>query len=134
RRALAHPHVRFRGTNGGRAAVTAPAAADLRQRIGALWTWSTAERLLAVQHLEHGVRIAGWASPPDVTRGGRDDIVVIVNGRPVRDPALLQAVLAAYRPLLPRDRFPLVVVSVTLAAGGVDAHVHPTEAWVRLRP
>jgi DNA mismatch repair protein MutL len=131
--ALAHPAVQFRLTNGGRAALTAPAATDLRQRIGALWTWSTAERLLAVDHLEHGVQIAGWASPPDVTRGGRDDIVIIVNGRPVRDPALLQAVLAAYRPLLPRDRFPLVVLAVTMAPADVDVNVHPTKAWVRFR-
>ena len=110
-----------------------PAASDLRQRIGALWGWETAERLLAVDRTEHGVGIAGWASPPDVTRGSREDIVVIINGRPVRDPALLQAVLAAYRPLLPRDRFPLVVLGVSLAPADVDANVHPTKAWVRFR-
>jgi len=131
--ALAHPATQFRVTNGGRAVLTAPAAADLRQRIGALWGWETTERLLAVDRAEHGVRVAGWASPPDVTRGGRDDIVVIVNGRPVRDPTLLQAVLAAYRPLLPRDRFPLVVLAVTLAPHDVDVNVHPTKAWVRFR-
>lgn len=131
--ALAHPAVRFRVSNDGRAALTAPAAAGLRERIGALWSWETAERLLAVDRLEHGVRVAGWASPPDLTRGGREDIVLIVNNRPVRDPALLQAVLAAYRPLLPRDRFPLVVLAVTLAPADVDANVHPTKAWVRFR-
>jgi DNA mismatch repair protein MutL len=131
--ALAHPAVQFRVTNGGRAALTAPAATDLRQRVGALWTWETADRLLAVDRTEHGVRVAGWTSPPDLTRGGRDDIVLIVNGRPVRDPALAQAVLAAYRPLLPRDRFPLVVLALTLAAADVDANVHPTKAWVRFR-
>jgi DNA mismatch repair protein MutL len=131
--ALAHPSVQLRVTNNGRASLTAPAAADLRQRIGALWTWQTAERLLRVDRTEHGVSVAGWASPPDVTRGGRDDIVVIVNGRPVRDPALLQSVLVAYRPLLPRDRFPLVVLTVTMAPADVDANVHPTKAWVRFR-
>jgi len=131
--ALAHPATQFRVTNGGRAALTAPAAADLRQRVGALWGWETTERLLAVDRVEHGVQVTGWASPPDVTRGGRDDIVVIINGRPVRDPVLLQAVLAAYRPLLPRDRFPLVVLQVSLAPHDVDVNVHPTKAWVRFR-
>jgi DNA mismatch repair protein MutL len=131
--ALAHPTVRVRVSNNGRTVLTAPAAADLRERIAALWSWETAERLLTVDRVEHGVHVAGWASPPDVTRGGRDDIVVIVNGRPVRDPALLQAVLAAYRPLLPRDRFPLVVLAVTLAPADVDVNVHPTKAWVRFR-
>jgi DNA mismatch repair protein MutL len=131
--ALAHPAVRFRVSNDGRASLTAPAAPGLRERIGALWSWATAERLLPVDRVEHDVRVAGWASPPDLTRGGRDDIVLMVNGRPVRDPALLQAVLAAYRPLLPRDRFPLVVLGITLAPADVDANVHPTKAWVRFR-
>jgi DNA mismatch repair protein MutL len=131
--ALAQPAVRFRVSNNGRGALAAPAAADLRERIAALWSWPTAERLLAVDRAEHGVRVSGWASPPDLTRGGRDDVVVIVNGRPVRDPALSQAVLTAYRPLLPRDRFPLVVLALDLAPADVDVNVHPTKAWVRFR-
>jgi DNA mismatch repair protein MutL len=131
--ALAHPDVQLRVSNAGRAVLTAPAAAGLRERIGALWGWDTASRLLHVERAEHGVRVSGWASPPDVTRGSRDDLVVIVNGRPIRDPTLAQVVLAAYRPLLPRDRFPLVVLAVTLAPHDVDVNVHPTKALVRFR-
>jgi DNA mismatch repair protein MutL len=131
--ALAFPAVRVQATNNGKAVLTAPAAKDLRERAGALWGWETAERLLEVVHEEHGVRVAGVASPPDLTRGGRDDIVLIVNGRPVRDPGLLQAALDAYRPLLARDRFPLVVLTLALAEADVDANVHPTKAWVRFR-
>jgi DNA mismatch repair protein MutL len=131
--ALAHPEVQLRVSNNGRAVLTAPAAAGLRERIGALWTYELAQRLLPVDRDEHGVHVRGYASPPDLTRGGRDDIVIIVNGRPVRDPALVQAVLSAYRPLLSRDRFPLVVLSVRLPAADVDANVHPTKALVRFR-
>jgi DNA mismatch repair protein MutL len=131
--ALAHPAVQLRVTNNGRPVLTAPAAATLKERIGALWGWDLAGKLLAVGREEHGVRVRGHASPPDVTRGGRDDIIVVVNGRPVRDPALLQAVLGAYRPVLARDRFPLVVLAVEMPPADVDANVHPTKAWVRFR-
>jgi DNA mismatch repair protein MutL len=131
--ALAHPEVQQRVTNNGRPVLTAPAAATLKERIGALWGWDLAGRLLTVGRDQHGVRVHGHASPPEVTRGGRDDVIIIVNGRPVRDPALLQAVLAAYRPILARDRFPLVVLAVELPATDVDANVHPTKAWVRFR-
>ncbi len=131
--ALAHPEVQLRVTSNGRPVLTAPAAATLKERIGALWGWDLAGRLLTVSRDEHGVRVRGHASPPDVTRGGRDDVIVVVNRRPVRDPALLQAVLAAYRPILARDRFPLVVLAVELPATDVDANVHPTKAWVRFR-
>jgi DNA mismatch repair protein MutL len=131
--ALAHPLAQLRVTHNGRASLTAPAAADLRQRIGAIWGWATAQRLLAVDRVEHGVRVSGYVSPPDLTRGGRDDVVTIVNGRPVRDPALFQAVVAAYRPLLPRDRFPLAALVIDMPPQDVDANVHPTKALVRFR-
>jgi DNA mismatch repair protein MutL len=131
--AIAQPEVVFRATSNGRPALTAPHAGDLRERLGALWGYEVAGRLLAVQRDEHGVTIHGWISPPDLTRGGRDEVVLAVNGRPVRDPALFQAVLAAYRPLLPRDRFPFVALSIALPAADIDANVHPTKAWVRFR-
>jgi DNA mismatch repair protein MutL len=129
--ALAHPGVFLRVANNARAVLTAPAATDLRARVGALWGHDVAERLIAVDRTEHGVGVRGLISPPDLTRGNRDEIVVIVNGRPVRDPALLQATLDAYRPLLPRDRFPVVLLAITPAEADVD--FHPTKAWVRFR-
>jgi DNA mismatch repair protein MutL len=131
--ALAFPAVRFQVTNNAKAVLSAPAAKDLRERAGAVWGWDIAERLLPVDRAEHGVRVSGLASPPDLTRGGRDDIVLIVNSRPVRDPGLLQAALDAYRPLLPRDRFPLVLLAISLPEADVDANVHPTKTWVRFR-
>jgi DNA mismatch repair protein MutL len=131
--AIAQPEVALRVTSNGRPALTAPRGAGLRDRLGALWGYDVAGRLLAVQRDEHGLTIHGWVSAPDLTRGGRDEVVLTVNGRPVRDPALFQAVLAAYRPLLPRDRFPFVAVSIALPATDVDANVHPTKAWVRFR-
>jgi DNA mismatch repair protein MutL len=131
--ALAHPRTHVRVANNGRAVLTAPAATELRPRIGAVWGHAVAERLLAVDRTEHGVGVRGLISPPDLARGNRDEIVLIVNGRPVRDPALLQATLDAYRPLLPRDRFPVVLLAITLSEADVDVNVHPTKAWVRFR-
>jgi DNA mismatch repair protein MutL len=131
--ALAHPRVHLRVANNARAVLTAPASSDLRQRVGALWGHEIAARLLVVDRTEHGVGVHGLASPPDLTRGNREEIVLIVNGRPVRDPALLQATLDAYRPLLPRDRFPVALLAITVSESDVDVNVHPTKAWVRFR-
>jgi DNA mismatch repair protein MutL len=131
--ALAHPEVHVRVTSNGKTVMTLPPAREFRDRLGALWGWETAARLLPVERHDHGITIHGLASPPDLSRGNRDDIVLTVNGRPVRDPALGQAVLEAYRPLLPRDRFPLVCLSIALPAPDVDVNVHPTKALVRFR-
>jgi DNA mismatch repair protein MutL len=77
--------------------------------------------------------IAGLIAPPQLARGNRDEIVLIVNGRPVRDTQLTQTLIEAYRPLLARDQFPVAVLSLELPPQEVDANVHPTKAWVRFR-
>ena len=131
--AAAHPDVQLRVSHNGRPAITAPQAGDDRERMGALWGWDTAGRLVAVDRTEHGLRVRGLVAPPDLTRGNRDDILVVVNGRPVRDPALVQAILEAHRPLLPRDRYPLALIHLDLDPAGVDVNVHPTKATVRFQ-
>jgi len=138
--ALAHPAVHVRVTNNARAVMTLPAAADrgdvlgaFRDRLGALLSYEIAGRLLPVDRTEHGITVRGFVSPPDLSRGGRDELIVTVNGRPVRDPALMHSMLEAYRPLLARDRFPMVYLSITVPSADVDVNVHPTKAWVRFR-
>lgn len=131
--ALAHPEVELRLDAGGRPLLAAPAAVTLRERVGALYGPALAARLLEVEAETDGVRVAGLAGPPELARSHREDLHLSVNGRPVRDTLLAQAVVDAYRPLLPRDQFPLVVLHVAVDPGEVDVNVHPAKAWVRFR-
>lgn len=131
--ALAHPALQLRVTHDGKAVLTAPRAGSPRDRMGALLGYEVAERLLPVEREERGVRIAGLISPPSLSRGSREEIVLIVNGRPVRDTLLLQTLLEAYRPLLPRDHFPVALIRLDLHPQMVDVNVHPAKAWVRFR-
>jgi DNA mismatch repair protein MutL len=131
--ALAHQAVHFRVAHNGKAVLTAPRARSLRDRIGALRGFDLAGRMLDVDRREGGVAVGGLIVPPQLARGSRDAIVIIVNGRPVRDTLLVQALIDAYRPLLARDRFPVAALHVDLPSRDVDVNVHPTKAWVRFR-
>jgi DNA mismatch repair protein MutL len=131
--ALAHLPVHFRVTHNGRSVLAAPRARSLRDRVGALWGYERAERLLEVRRADGAVTVSGLIAPPQLARGNRDEIVLIVNGRPVRDPQLGQALIEAYRPLLARDQFPVAVLHLELPPQEVDVNVHPTKAWVRFR-
>lgn len=131
--ALAHPSCHFRLSHNGRTLLNAPRAATLRDRVGSLLGHELAAQLLELEADDRGVRIRGVISPPQLTRGNRDGLVFIVNGRPVRDALLLETVLDAYRPLLPRDQFPVVALSLALPPSEVDVNVHPSKAWVRFR-
>jgi DNA mismatch repair protein MutL len=131
--ALAHPGVHLRVTHNSRSVLSAPRAATLRDRVGNLLGHDRAGQLLALESTDHGVSLEGLVSPPQVTRGNRDGITIIVNGRPVRDALIVDTLLEAYRPLLPRDQFPVGVLRLTLAPEEVDVNVHPSKAWVKFR-
>jgi DNA mismatch repair protein MutL len=131
--ALAHLEVQFRVTHNGRPALGAPRARTLRDRIGALWGFERAGRLLEVERKDGPLAVSGLVAPPQLARGSRDEIVLIVNGRPVRDTQLTQTLIEAYRPLLARDQFPVAVLHLELPPQEVDVNVHPTKAWVRFR-
>jgi DNA mismatch repair protein MutL len=131
--ALAHPEIHLRLTHNGKAVLSAPRAGDLRDRLGALYGFELASKMLAVHGALGGVTVSGLVAPPQLARGNRDAITLVVNGRPVRDTLLTQALLDAYRPLLARDQFPVAILRIDLPSREVDVNVHPTKAWVRFR-
>ncbi|MBI2152502.1 MAG: DNA mismatch repair endonuclease MutL [Candidatus Rokubacteria bacterium] len=131
--ALAQPALHLRVTHNERVVLTAPKASSLSDRVGALLGYDLAGRLLEVKREERAVAVRGVVGPPALARGYRDDMILIVNGRPVRDTQLLQTLLEAYRPLLARDQFPVAVLALELPPTEVDVNVHPTKAWVRFR-
>jgi DNA mismatch repair protein MutL len=131
--ALAHLEVHVRVTHNGRPALGAPRARTLRDRVGALWGFERAGRLLEVERKDGPLAVSGLITPPQLARGNREEIVLIVNGRPVRDTQLTQTLIEAYRPLLARDQFPSAVLHLELPPQEVDVNVHPTKAWVRFR-
>jgi DNA mismatch repair protein MutL len=80
-----------------------------------------------------GFLIEGFAALPTLSRANSLGQYLFVNGRGVRDKLLLGAVRAAYADHLPRDRYPLAALFVTLDPREVDVNVHPAKAEVRFR-
>ncbi len=131
--ALAHPELHLAVTHDGRAVLTAPRARSLRERVGALYGWELSAKMLDLRRAEHGLAMVGLVAPPQLARASREEITWVVNGRPVRDTALTQTLLDAYRPMLARDQHPVAVIWIDAPPQEVDVNVHPAKAWVRFR-
>jgi DNA mismatch repair protein MutL len=131
--ALTRLDVDVRLVSNGRTALNAPRAASLRDRVGSLYGFGLAAKLVDVRGESGAGRVTGVVAPPALSRTHRDDIHLVINGRIVRDTLLTQALLEAYRPLLPRDAFPLAVLLLEVEPGIIDVNVHPTKTWVRFR-
>jgi DNA mismatch repair protein MutL len=77
------------------------------------------------------IRIEAMLAPPERARAGATGLLVLVNGRPVRDRQLVRAVAQAYGSVLEAGRYPLGVVWIDVPPEVVDVNVHPQKAEVR---
>jgi len=75
--------------------------------------------------------LSGYVVAPIETRRDLQGVHLSVNGRPVTDRQLVQAVRAAFRTLLEVGRQPIVALDVALDPALVDVNVHPRKAEVR---
>ena len=76
-------------------------------------------------------RVEAYLSRPERARAGTNYLTLLVNGRPVRDRAILRAVGQAYGSVLEPGRSPFGVVYLDLDPTRVDVNVHPQKAEVR---
>mgnify|MGYP001343540532 CR=1 FL=1 len=137
RLAMAHPAVGFSLTTGERTGLRLPrceATTDgLLQRLGRIMGADFLADALEISGERDGVRLAGFAGLPTLHRPDPGQQFLFVNGRPVKDKVLVGAVRAAYGDLIPRGRYPLLALFVSLEPAEVDVNVHPAKSEVRFR-
>ncbi len=133
RMAMAYLGVRFRALIDGRQVLSTPGTGKLEDALSAVYGADMAGQLLALEWEGEGYRVAGYASPPSLTRANRSYVTLIVNRRVVQSRTLGFALEQAYHGLLQQGRYPLAVVHLTLPCEQVDVNVHPTKREVRFR-
>jgi len=136
RLAMAHPGVAFSLTSGERVVLRVPSvmAGDSQgvlARLGRIMGEDFMADARPVRAERHGALLEGFAGLPTLNRTNAAMQFLFVNGRPVRDKLLAGAVRAAYGDLVPRGRFPMLVLFLTVPARDVDVNAHPAKAEVR---
>ncbi|GIW26962.1 MAG: DNA mismatch repair protein MutL [Meiothermus sp.] len=98
-----------------------------------LWGSVVANRLLPLEAAEGPFTLRGLLSRPELSRPRRDRLLLALNRRPVEWPEpLLQAVLAAYKELLPAGQFPVGVLNLELPTDHLLINTSPDKSRVRL--
>jgi len=131
RQALARPDIAFSFRHNGNMLLKTAGTGDLRQVAAAIYGTASAKAMaeLSAEHPDY--TLTGLVALPEETRASRSAITVLVNGRYVRSPAVLQALLAAYHTLLPVGRYPLAILHLRMHPSLVDVNVHPAKLEVR---
>ena len=131
RLALARPDVAFHFSVDEKTKLVTSGNGQLEDAAGQVLGLQNLRQMLPLAWEGSLVTLHGFVSKPALCRANRNLQYIFVNKRPIRSPLISDAVQTAYHTLLPRNRFPAVIIYLEINPEDVDVNVHPTKREVR---
>lgn len=88
--------------------------------------------LIDVKNSYGPLALTAVVSLPMVQRFRKDQVIIGINGRIVKDQQLTYAVIQAYHRLMPDNRYPVAVIRLDLAPDSIDVNIHPSKMQIKL--
>lgn len=130
--ALSYTNVAFTVTADGRNILQTHGDGNQQRVIAAIYGRDVAQKMRAITGEDDDFNITGFVSLPELTRGSRDYLTILVNGRFIKNFSVSNAVIRGYGSKLMVGRFPMGVININTDPLLVDVNVHPQKAEIRL--
>ena len=131
--ALAHPKIQFSHSHDRRSLVDVRSCDSYIERIRLLYRKEFAENLIEFDAELPNLRLHSFIGKPDLTKANRSYQLFFLNSRPIRSKILGAALGEAMRSMVPKNRFAVAFLFLTMDAQEVDVNVHPAKVEVRFR-
>ena len=129
--ALSHPDIRFVLTNNNNTILNTDGRGNLLKTIKDIYGINVAKKMLNVSAENRDYMINGYISLPEIHRANRNAMVILVNGRIVRNTELNRVINDAYHAYKPDNRYPVVVLNIEVDPSLVDVNIHPTKMDIK---
>ncbi|HET8688038.1 MAG TPA: DNA mismatch repair endonuclease MutL, partial [Methanosarcina sp.] len=129
--ALANPEISFTLLSEGKPVIRNAGSSEPFKSIVNLLGPDTARSMLPLEYRTEDFRILGYISKPETTRRESDQLFLFVNTRPVASRAINKAIREGYYTKIPKERYPVAVLSLIIDSREMDVNVHPRKAEVR---
>lgn len=132
RLALAYTNIAFTVTSDSRALFKTTGNGNQQQVIAAIYGREVAQKMLAIAGEDETFNVTGFVSLPELTRGSREYLTVLINGRFIKNFAVSNAIIRGYGSKLMVGRFPMGVININTDPLLIDVNVHPQKSEIRL--
>lgn len=78
------------------------------------------------------IEINAYLGSPKITKSRRNDIIIILNGRVIKNYTLTNALVEGYHTRLMTNRFPIAVLDIKMDVSLVDVNIHPQKRDVKI--
>lgn len=103
---------------------------NLKDRISGVL--GAGKKLIKIDGESEIVKVSGYVGNPETFQQNRNGQFLFINNRLIQSPTISHALIAGFGEMIPRGRFPIGALLLTVELDEVDVNVHPTKAEVRL--
>jgi len=132
RLALSYTNIAFTVISDGRDLLKTTGNGNQQQVIAAIYGRDTAQKMLSIAGEDDDFNVTGYVSLPELTRGSREYLTILVNGRFIKNFTVSNAIIHGYGSKLMIGRFPMGVININTDPLLIDVNVHPQKSEIRL--
>lgn len=129
---LAHPSVSFTLTNDGRTLLKTSGSGNLHKTIHEIYGLQISSKMIEIKNSNDDFDVSGYVCKPEVLKSNRNHMIVIVNGRVIRNQDINRAINDAYYTYKPDIKYPIVVLNIFTDPTLIDVNIHPTKQDIKI--
>ncbi len=129
---LAHPEISFRLFVDHHEHLVTDRTPRMLDTIARIYGSDVVKELIPVSLTLPFITISGYISRPSLSRKDASRLLISINQRYVSSLPINGAIREGYGTLLPKERFPVAFLFLSIDTGLVDVNVHPAKKLVRL--
>ncbi|MDP4108772.1 MAG: DNA mismatch repair endonuclease MutL [Bacillota bacterium] len=129
--ALSKPEISIKLIKDQKVLFQTPGDGALKSAVYCVYGAEFTSGLIPVPNVSGNIRVTGFVSKPDSSRGNRGMQIFFVNGRYIKSKLLQAALEGAYKNRLLSGRFPYCALNIEVPYSAVDVNVHPAKTEIR---
>lgn len=131
RLALAHPEIRFSLEMDGKKIKETYGNHDFYQLIDKIYGPKMTQGMITFKETVQKIHLEGYLLTPSIARSRKKDISIFVNGRYIKNYALVQAVIDGYHSFMMVGKYPIALIHIEIDPSLLDCNVHPQKYEVK---
>ena len=129
--ALAYPNIRFTLINNENVILKTDGSGNQLKTIKEIFGVNIAKKMVQVSSSNDDYQVEGYISLPEVHRSNRNSMITLVNNRIVKNMEINRIINDSYHSYKPDNRYPVVILNITVDPTIVDVNIHPTKMDIK---
>lgn len=129
--ALSHSDIKFTFLNNDHEILRTDGSGDMLKTIHNIYGLEVTKKMMPVFSENEDYTITGYISYPELHRSTRNHMITLVNGRVVRNMDLNRVINDSYHSYKPDNRYPIVILNITVDPTLIDVNIHPTKMDIK---